>query len=315
MKAIKRIAIIGATGRLGAPVAIALAKHFQVRAIVRSPDKAKAMLPHDVEVFQADLRDITRLRIALNDIDAIYLNLATDTVDLNLPFYEEREGIRNLISAIEGLDIQYIAKIGALGAYPPAVEHIKKNMIPNLIRMEGHQLIADSGIPHTFFAPTHFMELLVLMIDKRFLQWIGNTKVKIYWISVGDYAQQVVNAFMHPENRVEHCPVQGPEALSVRQAMEQFVEHYDPTLKIRVAPLWVMKIIGFFNVKMRFVAHLFEYFGNHEDPFYAARTWQDLGRPTTTLEEFARSLRQGNTVEGIKGAASDGSMSYNNTEL
>lgn len=292
MTPIKKIAVIGATGRLGAPVTAELAKSFQVRAIVRSPDKAKAMLAPHIEIVQGNLQDINSLRAALDGIDAIYLNLATETTNLGLPFYEEREGVKNLMTAIQGLNIRYIAKIGALGAYPPALKGLKYNMVPNIIRMEGHTIIADSGIPHTFFAPTHFMELLPNMIDKHAMQWIGNTKIKIYWISVVDYAQQVVKAFQNPETMPEHCAVQGPEAISVRQAMERFVKNYDPTLKIRIAPLWVMKMIGFFNPKMKFVAHLFEYFGNHEDPFHAGKTWQELGKPETTLEMFAKGLRQ-----------------------
>lgn len=292
MKSIKKIAVIGATGRLGMPVVQELATAFQVRAIVRSPEKAKTLLPSSVEIVKGDLRDIASLRAGLVGVDAIYLSLATETVELHLPFYEEREGISNLLLAIQGMDIQYLAKIGALGAYPPALEHIDRNMVPNLIRMEGHKLIASSGIPHTFFAPTHFMELLPNMIDKRSLQWIGNTNVRIYWISADDYARQVKMAFMNPEKVPQHCAVQGPELLSVNQAMKQFVRYYDPSLKIRVAPLWVIKAIGLLNKRMKFVAHLFEYFGNHEDPFYSSQTWQLLGEPKTTLKNFSEKLRR-----------------------
>lgn len=292
MEPIRTIGVIGATGRLGAPVAAELAKHFQVRAIVRSPDKARRILPPNVEIAQADLRDIAGLHKALDGVDALYLNLATDTADLTLPFYEEREGVRNLMSAIKGLNIRYIAKIGALGAYPPALNTISHNIVPNIIRMEGHKIIADSGIRHTFFAPTHFMDLLPNMISGRALQWIGNTHIKIWWVSSADYARWVIEAFQNPEAMPVHCPVQGPEAISVRQALERFVRNYDPTLKIRVAPLWIMRMIGLFNPKMKFVAHLFAYFGDHEDPFYAEKTWQELGKPTTTLEMFAQELRQ-----------------------
>ena len=296
MPPVQTIAVVGATGHLGAPVARELSKTFHVRALVRSPDKAKAMLPANVEVVQADLRDVASLRVALDGVDAIYLNLATDTADPNLPFYEEREGVANLLAAVRGLPIRYIAKIGALGAYPPALAGLKRNMVRNLIRLEGHALIAESGIPHTFFAPTHFMELLPNMIQGRALQWVGNTRIKVYWISVTDYARQVAKAFQQPEAVPTDVPVQGPEAITVRQAMKLFVANYDPTLKIRVAPLWVMRLIGLFNPKMRFVAHLFAYFGNHEDPFYAERTWQALGKPTTTLVDFAKGLRRKTVV-------------------
>lgn len=292
MRPIERIAIIGATGRLGAPVAAELAKNFRLRAIVRSPDKARTMLPPQVEIVQGDLRDVARLRTALAGIDALYINLATETADLRRPFYEEREGVANLMAAIQGLDIQYIAKIGALGAYPPALGGLKHNMVPNIIRMQGHEIIAASGVPHTFFAPTHFMELLPNMIDKGALQWIGDTSIKIYWISVADYARQVVRAFQSPETMPEHCPVQGPDALSIKDAMTTFVRNYDPALKVRVAPLWAIRLIGLFNPKMKFIGHLFAYFGSHEDPFYAGKTWERLGKPTITLDAFAKSLRQ-----------------------
>ena len=292
MRSITKIAVVGATGRLGAPVAAEIAKTFQVRAIVRSPDKARTMLPAGFEIVEADLRDVDSLRAALQGVDAIYLNLSTETADPNLSFYEEREGVANLLAALRGLDIRYIAKIGALGAYPPAAARIKHNVVPNLIRMQGHAMIAASGIPHSFFAPTHFMELLPMMIDKRALRWVGNTGVKIYWISVTDYARQVAKAFQHPEAMPQDVPVQGPEAITVERAMKLFVANHDPTLKIRVAPVWVMRIIGLFNPKMRFVAQMFSYFGDHEDPFYAERTWRELGKPTMTLVEFAKGLRR-----------------------
>jgi uncharacterized protein YbjT (DUF2867 family) len=298
MPAIQTIAVVGATGRLGAPVTRELAQTFRVRALVRSPEKAKTMLPANVEIVQADLRDVASLRAALGGVDAVYLNLATETADPNLSFYEEREGIANLLAAIRGLPIRYIAKIGALGAYPPALAGLKRNMVPNVIRLEGHALIAASGIPHTFFAPTHFMELLPNMIQGRALQWIGNTSIKIYWISVRDFARQVARAFQQSDAMPTDVPVQGPEAITVRQAMKLFVANYDPTLRIRVAPVWVMRLIGLFSPKMRFVAHLFAYFGNHEDPFYAGQTWKELGKPTTTLADFAKDLRRNTLVAG-----------------
>jgi len=59
-----------------------------------------------------------------------------------------------------------------------------------------------------------------------------------------------------------------------------------------------MRLIGRFNPKIRFVAHLFDYFGNHEDPFYAKRTWKVLGKPTTTLVDFAKALRRQTALAG-----------------
>jgi hypothetical protein len=84
--------------------------------------------------------------------------------------------------------------------------------------------------------------------------------------------------------------------ITVKQAMEQFVQHYEPALKIRIAPLWVIRVLGLFGPRIEFVGHLFAYFGSHEDPFYADQTWRDLGKPKTSVEMFARGLRQSPTA-------------------
>ena len=60
MTPIKTILVVGATGRLGAPVAAELAKNFHVRALVRTLDKAKAMLPTNVEIVKGDLQERER---------------------------------------------------------------------------------------------------------------------------------------------------------------------------------------------------------------------------------------------------------------
>ncbi|GMM50621.1 hypothetical protein DASB73_015790 [Starmerella bacillaris] len=292
MQSIKKIAVIGATGRLGAPVATELAKSFSLRALVRSPDKAKDMLPSNVEIVKADLKDVSSLKEGLKDMDAIYISLATETTDLNLPFYEEREGVQNIINACKGLDIRYIVKIGALGAYPPALERVKFNAVPNIIRLQGHKIIAESGIRHTFFEPTHFMELLPMLIENKNLQWIGRTDLEMYWISVVDYARMVVKAFHNYETMSTEYSVQGPEQISVKDAMDCFIKNYDPTLSPRVGPLWMMKLIGIFSPKMKFLAHLFEYFGNNEEVFYSEETWEVFGKPSVTLEEFCKTLRE-----------------------
>lgn len=51
-------------------------------------------------------------------------------------------------------------------------------------------------------------------------------------------------------------------------------------------------MLGLLNPRMKFVAHLFEYFGKLEDPFYSEQTWEVLGKPATTLEIFPKNLRE-----------------------
>lgn len=57
MRPIEKIAVIRATGRLGEPVVAELAKSVQIRAIVRSPEKARKMLPSNVEIIQGSSKE------------------------------------------------------------------------------------------------------------------------------------------------------------------------------------------------------------------------------------------------------------------
>jgi len=290
--AVRTIAVIGATGKLAIPVIKELVKSFQVRAIARLPEKASALLPASVEIVQGDLKDPISLINGLKGVDAVYLNLTTETIDLGLPFYEEREGVRNVVEAAKKNDVQYIAKIGALGAYP-YTKPTSKNVTPNLIRIEGHKFIEDSGINFTIFDPSFFMDSLPWTIRNGALQWIGNGKGKFFWISSYDYASQVLNAFNNPKAINRHYAIQGLEPLDPFEAMERFAKVYDPSLTIQSAPLWIIRGIGIFNPKMRFLAHMFAYFEKTNDTFLAEETWRDLGKPNDTIEDFARKLRAG----------------------
>lgn len=289
---IRKIAVIGATGKLAIPVVAELVKHFDVRAIVRDSAKARALLPPEVEIVPGDLRDVAALTRGLAGQDAVYLNLSTETTDPRRDFYEEREGVRNVVAAAKRSGIRHISKIGALGAYPQATHLVGENVLPNRIRMEGHRFIETSGIPYTIFDPTFFMDLLLWINDGKALQWIGSsTRQKLRWISSADYAKTVVAAINRPESWNRHYPVQGAEALDPATAMKRFVAVFDPRLKVKAFPVWMIRVIGLFNANMRFLAHMFAYFERQPDPFYADGTWRDLGRPTATIEDFARAQR------------------------
>lgn len=289
---IQSIAVIGGTGKLGVPVVKMLAENgFSVRAIVRNLDKAKKLLPENVEFVLGDLKNEKSIEDGLKNVDAVYINLSTETTQLNLPFYEEREGVETIVKAAIKNKLQHIFQIGALGAYPKAT-HITVDMpVPNKIRIQGQKFIEQSGINFTIFDPTMFMDNIPNQIKGKTIEWVGNASTNFYWISANDYAKQVLNAINNPKAINKHYPIQGLEGLSPQEAFKLFIEHYDQTLQVKSFPLWMVKVIGLFSPKMKFLGHMFSYFDNTPDPFYAEETWQELGKPTTTIQEFARQLK------------------------
>jgi nucleoside-diphosphate-sugar epimerase len=95
-----KVAVIGATGRL-APMVIKemLENGFTVKALVRNKEKAKKLLPTEVEIIKADLEDVQSLISGLKNIDHVYLNLSTEHPDSK--FQPEFDGVRNIIMACE----------------------------------------------------------------------------------------------------------------------------------------------------------------------------------------------------------------------
>jgi len=292
MDLIKKIAFIGGTGKLAIPVVKILSENgFEIKAIVRDLDKAKQLLPKNVELVLGDLYEVKSIEDGLKNVDAVYINLATETSRLDLPFYEEREGVETIVKAAKKNNLKHIYKIGALGAYPNA-NHISTEMVvPNRIRLEGQKFIEQSGINYTIFDPTMFTDNIPNQIKGNVIQWIGNAAVKFYWITANDFAKQVLNTINNPNAVNKHYPIQGPEALTPQEAFEQFIANYDSDLKVKSFPLWIVKAMGLFNQKMKFMGHMFSYFGKTPDPFYADETWAELGKPTTTVKQFAQQLK------------------------
>lgn len=294
MKTIKSIAFIGGTGRLAIPLVNLLVENgYQITAIVRDLERSRRLLPEQVRFVKGDLKDPASINAGLSGVDAVYINLSTETDQLNLPFYEEREGVKTIVEAARRNGLVHIYKIGAAGAYPDNIELVRDQPVPNRIRLEGQRYIEESGIPYTIFDPTMFMDNLSNQIKGKTIQWIGSTHYKNYWVSADDYARQVLNAINNPYATNRHYIIQGPELLTPQELFTRFTRAYDSPLKVQVFPLWLIRLIGLFNPEMRFLGHMFSYFGQTKvEPFQARSTWDELGKPTVTIEEYARRLKR-----------------------
>ncbi|HEX9955854.1 MAG TPA: NAD(P)H-binding protein, partial [Fibrella sp.] len=87
------IAIIGATGMLGQPVAQELmATGFTVRIVARNIDEAKRLFPA-AEVVFGDLQKPESLPAALAGCEATYLSLSVKQAEKPTGFHTETDGL------------------------------------------------------------------------------------------------------------------------------------------------------------------------------------------------------------------------------
>lgn len=288
MRPVKRIALIGATGMLGLPVAVALVEAgFEVTALARNPEQARRVLPAAITVKQADVRDQESLLSGLSGQDGLYLSLSVMPNARKGDFHTEGQGLQHILAAALG------ANVGRIG-YLSALVHDTPNSRWWVLDVWKSALarVKASGIPYTIFYPTNFMETLVERHGSGSLfVMLGWAKHDNYWIAGEDFGRQVARSFALPQAANREYYVQGPEPISYDEAARRYGRALQKIPRIIHLPLWFARIGGLFSRSLSFNTDMMRTVLAYPEQFKASDTWSELGKPTTTIEQFA--ARQG----------------------
>jgi nucleoside-diphosphate-sugar epimerase len=113
------VAVTGATGFLGGYLVRALrARGAHVAAVVRAADKARRVLPADVELRIADLADREALTRAFRGCDAVIANAAVISfANPRLTMRTNVDGARNVFAAIAEAGVRRAIAISSTSAY------------------------------------------------------------------------------------------------------------------------------------------------------------------------------------------------------
>ncbi len=284
MSAITKIAVVGATGMLGIPVTAALVEAgFTVTALVRNPQAARRVLPPEVALVEADVRDEGSLQRGLAGHDALYLNLSVQPGERPQDFHTEAQGLVYILNAARAAGIKRIGYLSALvidsddGAWwvldvwRAAIERLK-----------------SCGIPCTIFYASNVMETLPQRHKMgNALVLAGASHYPNYWIAGRDLGRQVARAFALPDAENRSYAMQGPELVSYEEAAERYVRAKGNGMRVVMLPLGLLRFLGLFSQSMRFNARILRTVLRYPEVFKAEETWRDLGEPTTTIEAFA----------------------------
>lgn len=289
----QRITIFGATGKLGRPVALELARAgFGVTAMVRHPEAARKLLPDSIRLLPGDLRDPASIRAALQGADALYLNLSVLPASSPKAFQPEREGLAQAVAAAQELGIRRIAYCSSLVQRYQGMNGFDWWVFR--LKHEAVRLIRESGIGHTLFYPSTFMdnfEAGSYRMGSRILL-AGVSKHPMYFIAAEDFARQVRRSFelLQPGENREYV-VQGPEALTADEAAARFMAQYRKA-KLQAArmPMGMMRMLAPFSRTFDYGAHIVEALNEYPETFGAEQTWAELGRPALSIGAYAAGL-------------------------
>ena len=286
----RKIAIIGATGMLGQPVTKELIKSgFDITIFARNSEKARQIFGSTVHVIEGDLSETEKLKELLSGQEGVYLNLSVEQNSKNSDFQPEREGLLNIIKVAKDSGIKRIAYISSLVHFYQGQNGFNWWVFD--IKQKAVDLIKNCGIPYIIFYPSTFMECF----DKgayrqgNNLLMAGTSKHKMFLISGHDYGKQVVNALYLSDGNKDYT-VQGQEAFTATEAAKYFVENFNRyKLKIRYAPIGVLRFFGIFSTKLNYGAKIVEALNNYPEKFDAEKTWKELGVPETKFIDYIRN--------------------------
>lgn len=286
----KDIAVIGATGSIGRPVTIALVKAgFNVTALVRNPEKAKAKLPSEVSLIKGDIKNAADLLNLMDDQDFLYINLNLKLDEKENDWHAETDGLKTILAAAQKSGIKRIGFISSIVMRYQGMNNFNWWVFD--MKREAIDLIKASPIPYTIFYPSTFMENFEGNYRRgNSIMLSGESKYKMHFISGSDFGKQVARSFEILKTENKEYDIQGLEPFTADEASHEFIKHYKKgKLKISKAPLPVMKFIGRFVQPLNYVTHIIEAMNNYPEKFTAENTWRDLGKPTTTLKNYAEN--------------------------
>jgi uncharacterized protein YbjT (DUF2867 family) len=278
-----KILIIGAQGMLGRPVTRRLLQDgFSIRVLARKPEVAAKSLPGQIEIVPGDLQDIASLTKAVAGCEAVYLSVDSGSAT---HFHPERDGLSNLVKAIKAVGEMRLFVLSALGTSAPEISehpwwHVRE-------KFAAQQIAKNSGLSWTILEPTWFMESLPLFVRNGVFTEFSPLDLKCYWVAGDDMGRMISVALEDGIGKNETIAVQGPEKLSLHEAAQRFVQAYDPAIKIKRAPVWILKLLSPFHKQIREFSSLLKYYGNKEDPSPKTEIREKFGQPEMTIERYA----------------------------
>ncbi|MBT1704850.1 NAD(P)H-binding protein [Fulvivirgaceae bacterium PWU20] len=286
-----KILVVGGTGMLGKPVVQELAQAgFQITTLVRNKKQALKILPPNVTLSEGDLQNLQSLEKAFTNHDAVYINLNIKRNERPGDFHTEAEGLKNILTAAKKTHVKRIAFISSLVINYQGRNNFNWWVFD--IKKQAVDLIRSSGIPYTIFYPSTFMESVHHNYRQgNNMMLAGNSLHKMYIIAANDYGKQVARSFSILKDENKEYTIQGPEGYTADEAVEEYVKHYQGAkLKIRKAPITLLKFLGIFSTSMNYGAHILEALNNYPEQFSAQETWEELGKPSTLLKDFVKKL-------------------------
>lgn len=277
----KTILVIGATGMLGKPVAQQLkADGFNVRLLVRNPEKARKLLGDGYELIQGDVDNVASLSAALTGMDGVHISLKGGPTEADFERMDHL-AVRDIANVAKEKNV---GRVTLISAY--AVSEEKADTPESRSKVRGEAALKSSGVPYTIFRASWFMETLPLFVQGKSISLIGKQIHPLHWIAAEDYARMVSKSYQTEETLNKELYIFGPEAYTMGEAMKIYADHAG----VKVSPIstQMLAVLGTltFNTEWKGMSVLMKHYENWGEDGSPDEANRLLGIPQTTLKEW-----------------------------
>ncbi len=283
------ILIVGATGKLGEPVARQLLKEgYTVRVLARNPEKARTKLGQAVEIVQGDVELPASLPAALEGCYGVHISLAGGPTRESYARVEF-QGTANVAQAAAKQGVKRLTYLS--GA---SVREENSWFYQIEAKFKAETALRESGVAYSIFRCSWFMESLPNLVQGKRAMLIGRQPAPLHWIAAQDFARMVAQAYRLPEAANKTLYVYGPETILMQQALETYCALVRPDAKVSQMPIWLISILAVLSrdPRLKDVAQLMAYFEHYTEANDPTEANTLLGAPTTTLQQWCQAQRQ-----------------------
>jgi nucleoside-diphosphate-sugar epimerase len=299
--------IIGSGGAIGVPLAKELAVYTKdIRLVSRSPKKV-----NDTDtLFPCDLTDLTQIDAAVAGSDIVYVTVG---FEYNIRVWQQTwpPFMRAVVDAcmkhkaklvffdnVYSYDPSSVTNMTEENALNPSSKKgkVRKQLVDMIMQeVKKGALTAMIVRAADFYGPGVNTSVLIEMAAKPMKQGktadaLGNIdKIHTYtYTPDAGKATAILGNTPDAYNQVWHLPTT-KEKLTTRQWMEMTAKEIGVKPKIRVAPLWMLKVMGWFVPVMReFPEMLYQY--DQDYIFDSSKFEKRFGMVATTPAEGIRAM-------------------------
>jgi uncharacterized protein YbjT (DUF2867 family) len=200
------ILVLGATGKVGSAVVKSLIeKEVPVKALVRDPAKAQALLPAGVALLAGDLEQPASLQRAMRGVAKVFLATPNTLSQVATE--------KAVIDAARAAGVQHVVKLSGGSAHPASPVRIAR------WHGEIERYLEASGVAFTHLQPEFFMQNLLgsaaSIAEGRLAMPLG--VVPFGLVDVRDIAAVAAGVLTREGHAGKTYRITGPEALAMPQ--------------------------------------------------------------------------------------------------